>query len=360
MDARNELEFVRRAFHAGETVFCHQTFAAYPRRKHDLDAVTAGSDNRIDCEWLVGKHHAGTPILLVYDYTSVAKSAVHSSCVKWWESDRLEMQRFLHKHGNDDRRSEDDGDWFSPRLDCALPKDQTFASADFNEVHGNAFTCIKVARPYRVDGGGKVQFRLELVSVLPRQYGLRLGQTFKTNGKSANQLNALRACSGSIVQVNDANMDQWIGESLKIPAVTRLFFSEKLMLEQKRDAADRDVAVTAKALSTVGGGRTASQFGDDDGEVDDGDDDNDNGSIPLPNSKSTSDNNSNNNAATADREQRNMHRKVPQMRILGFREHVFSFSESNVGRSMADSEFVFGTFFHRCLNFPLNARFHYG
>eukprot|EP00931_Biecheleriopsis_adriatica_P050069 TRINITY_DN28982_c0_g2_i1.p1 TRINITY_DN28982_c0_g2~~TRINITY_DN28982_c0_g2_i1.p1 ORF type:complete len:1548 (-),score=291.77 TRINITY_DN28982_c0_g2_i1:29-4672(-) len=45
--------------------------------------------------------------------------------------------------------------------------------------------------------------------------------------------------------------------------------------------------------------------------------------------------------------------------IVGFREHIFS-AVGLLGRLAADSEFTFGTMIQRTLDWPLNARLHYG
>eukprot|EP00930_Biecheleria_cincta_P015653 TRINITY_DN12986_c0_g2_i1.p1 TRINITY_DN12986_c0_g2~~TRINITY_DN12986_c0_g2_i1.p1 ORF type:complete len:1556 (-),score=205.11 TRINITY_DN12986_c0_g2_i1:228-4286(-) len=45
--------------------------------------------------------------------------------------------------------------------------------------------------------------------------------------------------------------------------------------------------------------------------------------------------------------------------IVGFREHIFS-AVGLLGRIAADSEFTFGTMIQRTLDWPLNARLHYG
>mmetsp|Transcript_102536 Transcript_102536/g.258317 ORF Transcript_102536/g.258317 Transcript_102536/m.258317 type:complete len:1585 (-) Transcript_102536:49-4803(-) len=45
--------------------------------------------------------------------------------------------------------------------------------------------------------------------------------------------------------------------------------------------------------------------------------------------------------------------------ILGFREHIFS-AVGSLGRLAADSEFAFGTLIQRTMDWPLDARLHYG
>lgn len=65
--------------------------------------------------------------------------------------------------------------------------------------------------------------RLRLLQVLPRAFPLRLGRgADKTNGKAANQTNALRFASGRYLQALDSNMGMFSGEALKIPAALAL------------------------------------------------------------------------------------------------------------------------------------------
>eukprot|EP00966_Prymnesium_polylepis_P112258 2596909-Prymnesium_polylepis.1 len=48
------------------------------------------------------------------------------------------------------------------------------------------------------------------------------------------------------------------------------------------------------------------------------------------------------------------------VRIVGFREHIFSETGGAVARFAATNEFVFGTIVQRFLTWPLSVRFHYG
>ena len=48
------------------------------------------------------------------------------------------------------------------------------------------------------------------------------------------------------------------------------------------------------------------------------------------------------------------------VRIVGFREHIFSEQGGAVANFAASNEFVFGTSLQRFLTFPLCVRFHYG
>ena len=68
---------------------------------------------------------------------------------------------------------------------------------------------------------------VKLVAVMPRQYPLRLGKgAYSTQGKSANQLNALRCVSGHVLQVLDMNMDFFPSEALKVPQMLRNFYPD--------------------------------------------------------------------------------------------------------------------------------------
>ena len=51
---------------------------------------------------------------------------------------------------------------------------------------------------------------------------------------------------------------------------------------------------------------------------------------------------------------------VGNVRLIGFREHIFSLEVGTVGAFAASNEFVFGTMTQRFLNYPLAVRFHYG
>jgi len=65
---------------------------------------------------------------------------------------------------------------------------------------------------------------VEIVSVLPRQFPLRLGSgDCKTQGKACNQLNGLRFATGHYCQALDCNMGVFIGEGFKVPYVLRNF-----------------------------------------------------------------------------------------------------------------------------------------
>ena len=76
---------------------------------------------------------------------------------------------------------------------------------------------------------------VKLVAVMPRQYPLRLGKgAFATQGKSANQLNALRCVSGHVLQVLDMNMDFFPSEALKVPQMLRNFYPDGAPEERQK------------------------------------------------------------------------------------------------------------------------------
>jgi|OM-RGC.v1.034707888 1,3-beta-glucan synthase component. len=52
--------------------------------------------------------------------------------------------------------------------------------------------------------------------------------------------------------------------------------------------------------------------------------------------------------------------RIWQVRILGFKEHIFTDVDGIVGRSGALSEYVFGTIVQRVMYVLLRARLHYG
>ena len=77
------------------------------------------------------------------------------------------------------------------------------------------------------DGSGGL-YEMKVVAVMPRVNPLRLGSgTNQTQGKSANQLNALRAASGHLLQVLDCNMDFMFCEALKLPVATQKFYPDR-------------------------------------------------------------------------------------------------------------------------------------
>jgi len=79
---------------------------------------------------------------------------------------------------------------------------------------------------------------LEIVEVLPRAFPLVLGEgKFKTQGKAANQLGALRFAQGHYVQMMDANMGAFFGEACKVPFLLRQF--QPASVESRKQVACR-------------------------------------------------------------------------------------------------------------------------
>ena len=99
---------------------------------------------------------------------------------------------------------------------------------------------------------------LKVVAVMPRQYPLLLGHPKQggcgkpTQGKAANQLNALRVASGHVLQVLDANMDFVMLEGLKVPAVLSLFYSADDRSESNYHIVGFQEHVYTGELSSVG------------------------------------------------------------------------------------------------------------
>ena len=98
--------------------------------------------------------------------------------------------------------------------ECACPEERTLLREYWTKAGGGGgdypfrfATCIK-----RIVNG-----KLSLVSCVPRRYPLRLGVgEYKTQGKAANHLNAMRNLWGHVTQVMDANMDAFLGEGFKV------------------------------------------------------------------------------------------------------------------------------------------------
>ena len=66
---------------------------------------------------------------------------------------------------------------------------------------------------------GAGSWPVEIVHVLPRARGLLIGTVGNlTQGKAGNQLGALRFAEGHFVQMMDANMGCYAGETFKVPA----------------------------------------------------------------------------------------------------------------------------------------------
>lgn len=65
---------------------------------------------------------------------------------------------------------------------------------------------------------------VKVVHVLPRARGLLIGSVGNlTQGKAGNQLGALRFAEGHFVQMMDANMGCYSGETFKVPVVLQGF-----------------------------------------------------------------------------------------------------------------------------------------
>lgn len=187
-----------------ELIVAHQTYGAYPRAGSPVAEIDGWKNRRLDMEWIL-KHWQNYPIFLVYDYAappppSKRKPPKEASedfdyywseqCLSFWEEDEKELEAYW-KHRADEYELK------------GLTGTPNFTNA----------TCIKCMK----DGV------LKLVAVLPRMLPLRIGKKDKTQGKAANQINALRCVSGHVIQVSDANMDGWIGEGFKLPFITRMF-----------------------------------------------------------------------------------------------------------------------------------------
>lgn len=73
-------------------------------------------------------------------------------------------------------------------------------------------------------GGDGLNWPIEIVHVLPRARGLLIGTVGNlTQGKAGNQLGALRFAEGHFVQMMDANMGCYSGETFKVPVVLQGF-----------------------------------------------------------------------------------------------------------------------------------------
>jgi hypothetical protein len=85
-------------------------------------------------------------------------------------------------------------------------------------------------RYYRVGsryGEEEEEWPIEVVHVLPRTRGLRIGSEGNlSQGKSANQLGALRFAEGHFLQMMDANMGCYAGEAFKVPVVLQTFYKK--------------------------------------------------------------------------------------------------------------------------------------
>ena len=115
-----------------------------------------------------------------------------------------------------------------------------------------------VTRVQFTSSGDNLRPELKVVAVMPRQYPLLLGHPKQggcgkpTQGKAANQLNALRVASGHVLQVLDANMDFVMLEGLKVPAVLSLFYSADDRSESNYHIVGFQEHVYTGELSSVG------------------------------------------------------------------------------------------------------------
>eukprot|EP00931_Biecheleriopsis_adriatica_P082852 TRINITY_DN5633_c0_g1_i2.p1 TRINITY_DN5633_c0_g1~~TRINITY_DN5633_c0_g1_i2.p1 ORF type:complete len:2844 (+),score=463.56 TRINITY_DN5633_c0_g1_i2:55-8586(+) len=182
----------------------------------------------------------------------------------------------------------------------------------------------------QMDKGKKPEPRLpiKLLHVLPRIRPLRLvdggGSKLATQGKAANQLNAMRFATGHYLQMMDANMGCFLGETLKVPHVLRKFRTPAKLKPSNSDISDKRV----KKSSDTGMLPSATV-------------------VPAPEE----------GAAKAPAEfDAN---PAVTMRVIGFREYVFTRSHGLMGKITADAEWTFGTATQRFLAF-MGVRMHYG
>jgi len=209
-----------------ELIVAHQTYGQYPRKTHKKKAIDGWCQRREDMEWILKRNNA-YPILLVYDWCHPPEwqqikedqeremgdfnEYWKEKCEKYWKIDFDEIGEYWRCRKK--KMEECSGEQKTAIKDFKIPK---FKHA----------TCIKAMVAVDVDGKQKEQ--LSLIAVLPRMNTLRIGHgTNATQGKAANHINALRAVSGHIIQVSDANMDSWIGEGYKVPWITRRFMDGK-------------------------------------------------------------------------------------------------------------------------------------
>ena len=80
--------------------------------------------------------------------------------------------------------------------------------------------------------GDGLNWPIEIVHVLPRARGLLIGTVGNlTQGKAGNQLGALRFAEGHFVQMMDANMGCYAGETFKVPVARKQIF--QMCMKQK-------------------------------------------------------------------------------------------------------------------------------
>ncbi|CAK0855908.1 unnamed protein product [Prorocentrum cordatum] len=114
-----------------------------------------------------------------------------------------------------------------PRLEELIDQHVRSTSKDEGVMFRYASVLIKY-RYFRVGGRDEHQqddWPVEVVHVLPRARGLLIGSEGNlTQGKSGNQLGALRFAEGHFLQMMDANMGCYSGESFKVPVVLQGFY----------------------------------------------------------------------------------------------------------------------------------------
>jgi len=114
-----------------------------------------------------------------------------------------------------------------PRLEELIDQHVRGSSKDEGVMFKYASVLIKY-RYFRVGGRDERQqddWPVEVVHVLPRARGLLIGSEGNlTQGKSGNQLGALRFAEGHFLQMMDANMGCYSGESFKVPVVLQGFY----------------------------------------------------------------------------------------------------------------------------------------
>lgn len=177
----------------------------------------AAQERRRDLEFVL-RRFKEYPISVVYDFE--ADKAV-------WK-DEAEVRAFWERHP-------------SIAGEDILLDDEDSVHVASQEEEGEEGQGGGDSKGRRAKGAGPLPFRyatlvkrmnkegeLEVVSVMPRRYPLRIGQgAHKTQGKAANHLNACRALWGHVTQVLDANMDGFIAEGFKLPFITHNFLSRR-------------------------------------------------------------------------------------------------------------------------------------
>ena len=131
-------------------------------------------------------------------------------------------------------------------------------------------------------------------------------------GKAENQNNMINALFGEVVNILDMNQDAYYSEGLKLPLILPLFVKPERLLVQAPDLSPKTSDTGQASRLGVRNCRLQVVLGGDDAG------------------------------------------------ILGFREHIFTYHHSVVGRYMALAEQAFGTLVQRFLSEPHHIRMHYG